>query len=136
MRKIDLAYTAGIVDGEGCIGLYLSSNKSFRVHVTVTNTNEWLIQWLKFAYGGNVCSAPVPVNCKLAWRWNIVSNQATNFLETIMPFLKLKRQQAELAIEFQNRRRGHRMSPKERVLAEADKILMSQMNKHGDRRLV
>jgi len=49
------------------------------------------------------------------------------FLETILPYLKLKKTEAELGINFQkNKRRGPHVSPEEtRVLEEAQTILMA-----------
>ena len=53
-----LAYTAGIVDGEGSIHIFKSKTKQgsagfkIEMRVSVSNTNEYLCQWLKMQFGG------------------------------------------------------------------------------------
>jgi len=134
-----LAYTAGIIDGEGCIML---SRKNYnpprigyyiRLCITVGNTNEWLIHWLKMQFGGIVTVAtPALPNSKDAWRWTLTSWQALSFLELILPYLQLKRPQAELGIKFQRERKKFaKRSEKEKALDEADKILMGKYNQRG-----
>ena len=53
-----LAYTAGIIDGEGCIFLShirrKNGNIQYCIRVTVSDTNEWLIHWLHFNFGGHI----------------------------------------------------------------------------------
>ena len=44
-----LAYSAGIIDGEGCISIYKHKSNAprgfvFTLTVRITHTNEWLIQ--------------------------------------------------------------------------------------------
>ena len=128
MRKTEkLAYTAGIVDGEGNICIRITSGKRLDMAVSVTSTDEWLCQWLKMQYGGSVhlMKAYKP-NWKPGHRWWIASNQAANFLKLILPYLNLKRPQAELAISFQQNRRG-----KDVAVSQAQRILMQSYNKKG-----
>ena len=54
--KQALAYTAGIIDGEGCICLDKHGKHGIELKVSVGNTKEWLLQWLKMQYGGNIGS--------------------------------------------------------------------------------
>lgn len=140
MRKADLAYVAGIIDGEGTICIHQDKAKSGKVYlqlrVDVTNTNEWLIQWLKFALGGHTDvsrRAKIGKNWKPSWRWSVSANQASAFLKLIYPYLRLKKPQAELAIKFQEGRkgRGHFLTDSERAINEAQRILMSSLNKKG-----
>ena len=135
MRKsiATLAYTAGIVDGEGTIKL--RTNKSYyEVEVFVTNTNEWLIQWLKMQFGGRIYlmkdSSRKP-NARDGFRWRLISRQASEFLKLILPYLQIKRPQAELAIAYQKRRRKPWMRRQSKVLDDAQKVLMSHYNKRG-----
>lgn len=141
-----LAYTAGIIDGEGSIGLHrkfqrtspTSQKKSIQMVVAVGNTNEWLINLLYMQFGGSLRlrkpRADMP-NQKKLWEWSITNNKASNFLALILPYLTIKRPQAELAIQFQNRRkgRGHALSDEQRAIDEANRILMSSYNQSGER---
>ena len=143
-----LAYTAGIVDGEGCITIANSGKITGRKHrpqimmVSVANTNEWLVQWLKMEYGGNISFANRKnrrLGCKLCYRWGISAHAALGFLELVSPYLQLKRPQAELAMKFQREkecrqkvgRRGY--SDEEVAVEQAQRILIQSYNKKGDK---
>ncbi len=140
MKKTDLAYTAGIIDGEGCIGIQKTTYAN-AIYVAVVNTNEWLIRWLRFCYGGNIrIEKSRGPNNKPQFRWAIHTKQAGEFLKLVSPYLRLKRPQAELALSFQSRRKHRggpgikgavRMSDEERILDEANKILMHSYNRKG-----
>ena len=143
MKKSDLAYTAGIVDGEGWIGILLNKSKGrkpyYLMRVVVANTNEWLIQWLKFGFGGYAyCRQSKANNTEPIWEWIITANKALEFLKLIYPYLHLKKPQAEIAIKFQGSRRGvgHRLNEKERAVTEAQRIIMSGLNKKGQEMLI
>ena len=133
MRKTDLAYTAGIIDGEGCIGIYKHPSQSskdkirYTLTITVAMTNEWTIQWLRFAYGGSVKSQQRPLR-KRVWIWTVEAQQALVFLKLISPYLHLKHPQAELAIKFQENKK--RQPGSNHLLEEAQSIIMKGM-KHN-----
>ncbi len=76
------------------------------------------------------------------WSWHIPSKQASEFLKLVLPYLQLKRPQAELAIKYQSGKKnwgpiktGYRSGthkPNESyVLEEAQKLLMNRYNKKG-----
>lgn len=130
----DIAYTAGIIDDEGCIRLKKHWRKledgrrrySLGVGVTVGNNSEWLVNWLKFHYGGSVYIADRQ-RVNLYWHWQIETRQALEFLELILPYLKIKRPQAEIAIQFGRRRnkRGKKLAQNAKIQDEADQILIT-----------
>jgi len=134
-----LAYTAGIIDGEGSIGIYSHRTKSkkgytYDLIVSVWNTNEWLIRWLKMSFGGS--TGPVPwykeqPRWKTRLKWAVYHDKAADFLELILPYLQLKRPQAELAILFQRKKRENLKSDKSDAIIEAQRILMGKMNRKG-----
>ena len=101
----DLAYTAGIIDGEGSISIIKTKrnkkNCSFSLSVTVANNNEFLMSFLKERYGGTVNSSN---RWHRTYQWRLCSNQAMAFLMLINNFLFLKREQAILGIQFQQRK--------------------------------
>ena len=138
MKKTDLAYVAGIIDGEGWICIK-NTKTSASVKVGVGNTNEWLICWLQFSFGGSVCVKKKWIaNQKQQWGWDLSTRQASEFLKLILPYLRIKRPQAELALKFQARRKyrgggtnARRMTEEERALDQSDKILMHKYNKRG-----
>ena len=131
--KLLLAYIAGIIDGEGCIMIH-----SNLVRVAVKNTNEWLIKFLKMNFGGclvyqkhswgNPRSKPI-------WSWQVDTKKACEFLQLILPYLQIKRPQAELVLSFQKRRTGEwrkkGLPPEIKMLDDIDKSLMHKMNQRG-----
>ena len=139
--KSALAYTAGIIDGEGCIGIYRHKTKSKRgfnyaLIVSLWNANPWLIQWLKMYYGGNTCPRGKSweddyPHWKQQWKWAITGKLAVEFLTLILPYLQLKRPQAELAISFQTKKREYLKTEGQAAILEAERILMSKMNRRG-----
>jgi len=131
VERTDLAYTAGIIDGEGCISIGTTS----QVSVQVGNTNEWLLQWLKFTFGGRV----IPMNDKRTekrgWKpmyhWYLRQDEAREFLKLVYPHLRIKRVQAEIAMKMLELRgkKGRRFNETERTVAEAQRILIRGLNK-------
>ncbi len=135
MKKTDLAYTAGIVDGEGSIGIARHKSKSCKrgytleLCVQVTSSDEWLCTWLKFAFGSSL-SHSVNNAGNPMWHWILGARKASEFLKLILPYLKLKRPQAELAILFQDAKRysGHK-TDEQWSIEEAQRILLQNMHK-------
>ena len=105
-------YAAGLIDGEGCISIKKVSNFNTKRNVEYSlqiNINMTDIESLDFMFGGfggrlykNLQSIEnrLPVN-----RWEITREPAKKFLKQILPFLKVKKSQAELAIRFQELRK-------------------------------
>lgn len=144
MKKTDLAYTAGIIDGEGCIMIRKNPRKKrkrpfeYTLYVTVASTDQWLPQWLRFAWGGNVASHWRSLSRFRQWEWQLGSKKASIMLQTILPYLHLKRPQAELAIKFQQakfpRGRGHDKTAEELAVEEAQYILMRNLKRTSKER--
>lgn len=140
-RKVDLAYVAGLFDGEGCINLRPRSNtkkQTYELQVTLVSTNEWITQQLKFSFGGNVYYTPENFerNWKASWRWLTQAQNALRFLELVYPYLKLKKPQAEIAIKFQKHKRrnaGGRFDESYFSLDEELYQAMKRLNKRGVR---
>jgi len=136
---ITKGYTAGIIDGEGSIMIIKSKNPtckrgySYQLKVVVANTNEWLCQWLKMQYGGTIqYKKSKKLQKKDIYEWRIVSTQARQFLEYIIPYLIIKKAQAEIAIRFQSSRgRGKPRTNNENILDEAERIRMRRLNSKG-----
>lgn len=134
MKRTDLAYVAGIIDGEGYIGIckrhrkMYSKGYTFQLSVSVCSTDEWLCTWLGFAFGGSV-ALRFPGNSKHSpsWNWQIRTKQAGQFLKLIVPYLKIKRPQAEIAIKFQEAKvRSAFKSERQWALEEAQSILLKK----------
>ena len=108
-KFIELAYLAGFFDGEGCIMIQRAGklygaerNLRFYVRVSVVNTNSINLYRFSELFGGHVSEtfSKIPSH-KNIYTWQISGKSAANFLLVIQPFLKMKYDQAELALEFQ-----------------------------------
>lgn len=136
MKKTDLAYFAGLFDGEGCISI--DKDYKGKVYLTlscrVAMTNLWVLQALKFAFGGSVRSVKKQKNhWKQAWIWRVSAQLALSFLEQILPYLKLKKPEAEIAIKFARAKMGRqgkrRLSDEQIAVAQAQQILVQNLKK-------
>ena len=103
-NKEILAYTAGIVDGEGCIGVGRNSrnNRTYFIRILVANTDVLLLEWLKQQWGGDIALRKhknhqnwKPYRC-----WRISHRRALDFLRQIRPYLIIKQAQADLALQM------------------------------------
>jgi len=137
MKKTDLAYTAGIMDGEGSIGIARHKSKSCKcgfileLCVQITSSDEWLCTWLKFGFGGSL-SHSVNNAGNPMWHWILGAKKASDFLKLIFPYLKLKQPQAELAIKFQNSKRrwgATKKTDEHWAVEEAQRILLQNMHR-------
>lgn len=130
MRKTDIAYMAGFFDGEGCITLY-KTRGIYSLHVDICQCNEHIIKWFQFCFGGTIHTRYENHHkFKKQWRWHTSGGNAMGFLKTIIPYLVLKKAEAELAIKFQSRRANKikfRRSDEEKALDEAARILMHNL---------
>lgn len=95
------AYLAGIIDGEGTIYAQRIRGK-FNVRVYVVNTDVRLIRWLEQNFGGLVYSrtSKLNPNWKTKWEWVVEKAGTTKILSLVLPYLIIKREQAELGLEL------------------------------------
>jgi hypothetical protein len=109
----DLAYAAGFFDGEGCIGIWRMGNSSFTLVLNVTGTNQAAIMWWKMKFGGRivrVCNSHEDVRRADSWKWFCESKKAKEMLEALLPYLKLKKSEAEIGLEFQQHKDSYNAS--------------------------
>jgi hypothetical protein len=106
----ELAYLAGIVDGEGSIyiGNYSKNPKTgvphFQTNMQVTNTDKSLIDWLFNTFGGLVSARTAkqtPENSRKAvFNWTASGDRVTHLCELILPYVIIKRRQVEIMLKI------------------------------------
>ena len=109
-----LGYLAGLVDGEGSIGITSafqrgkSRSRSHTLRVSITNTSETLIAWLSDTIGGGLRLKrdSRKANWKPGYDWMLYAAQAEQVLLAVLPYLVIKRDQARIALEFRAVGRG------------------------------
>jgi len=101
----DLAWAAGIVDGEGSIFVLTQSQI---LEVTVLSTDPYMSAELQKLWPDSAVRSQKTKESHHsdALRWTLQGKKAARFLTEIRPFLKVKFKQADLAIEFQKHKRG------------------------------
>ena len=131
--RAELAYLAGIIDGEGCIGVYRSGwryagrrTPRHALTLKVTNTDPRMLLWIMERFGGTVRpTGEKRPRHRESWVWQMGSaRMAANILVAVFPYLVIKREQAVLALGFvATLRRGWQGTPTdEECLVERDKI--------------
>ena len=116
MEETDLAYYAGLFDGEGCVTLHptqISSSKqrqTYFLSVHLTSVNKEVILELQTSFGGYSITYEGGGNRNTAYRWVVVRNTAFLFLNSVLPYLRLKKHRVELALIFHThkKRGGHK----------------------------
>lgn len=96
-------YIAGFFDGEGSIGIYSRKDRfngtCCRIQVVQNKTEDStpLFNFLKNKYGGNI-SEQITLSNGIKYNWQLNPKGTKAFLLDILPYLKLKRKQALLAL--------------------------------------
>jgi len=104
MTEFDLAYLAGIIDGEGCITIKVQKKPrqnrlTYEVQIMVANTNLKLMDWLKERFDGNYYTInKKSQRHKTGYLWHFHKNKE-EVLKKILPYLVFKNEQAELALK-------------------------------------
>jgi len=145
MNEIDLSYAAGLIDGEGWIGMRKKKGArnvgraySYAIGISVGMANQELPEWLCSMFGGVVYKrTSKQENRHDSWHWQIEHGTALLALRAIKPYLRLKRAQAELAIQFQEaiKPRQYKYHPKteqELALEEMQGAMMRSLNHFGE----
>lgn len=100
MKEQTRAYMAGLMDSEGCFGVYQEKHGHFTPHIICTSSFLPLKDWLVSNFGG-VCTDRVIKPYKPYFHWQLNGSRATpEFLRSILPYLRVKQEQALLMIKF------------------------------------
>ncbi len=110
MERNAYCYAAGILDGEGTIGIYRCKKGKavldFKLCIHIANTSLKLMRWLVQNFGGNYYQnnggyQKKNLTSKTLYVWVISgSKNRERFLLGIIPYLLLKKEQAKAALEF------------------------------------
>lgn len=104
--QLELAYMAGIVDGEGSISVKTESlARPYTIYLNVTNTNYEMIKMFEHRFGGKVrkrnwskknfekCK-----NWKDCYEWCLTKNLAAKAIAKLFPYIRIKKRQAILVL--------------------------------------
>jgi hypothetical protein len=93
-------YVAGLFDGEGCVFVHCKSKKLL-IQVSIGNTYPRIALLLRKKYGGTVQQRQwIFTGWRTVFIWYLEGKKVIPFLETILPYLVIKRRQARLALSL------------------------------------
>ena len=100
--QTDLAYLAGLIDGEGTISCSVNKNAknvlALQKQLSIFNTNLLLVSWITSHFGGKVHSRVRSEKWKEEHQVKWSATEAVVILELVLPYLVIKKEQAEIFI--------------------------------------
>lgn len=102
----ELAYIAGLIDGEGCLLIYRKKDRRgsshFRCILRISNTSQRVIEWLQTRLGGGAhAGQPSSSNHLLVYHWRCEGPRMATLLVATCPYLVIKPELADLLISMQ-----------------------------------
>lgn len=106
--ELELAWIAGIIDGEGCIDLrkteYPSGNNSYQPIISVEMTHKETIYRLQELFNlGSIYYRSRKANHKNAYNWTVCSDNAFYVAKLIKDYVFTKLEQINLLLEFEEK---------------------------------
>lgn len=107
---MNLAWFAGFLDADGSFMISVQRSVKDRrlrstvcgVHVSQADPRAWVLHDIRKKYGGCITSHGVKKeNHRQAYRWSVTGPGAVIVCQDVLPFLVLKRRQAQIIIEHQ-----------------------------------
>jgi hypothetical protein len=105
--ETEIAYIAGLFDGDGCVGLYTRNktvSNSLELSASIGGTNPFPLIKCKDYFGGFIHiqgqrSTKKGYKYKTFWNWKVCARKAEYFLGQILNYLIIKKQEVEIALE-------------------------------------
>jgi hypothetical protein len=102
-RAIKVAYAAGFFDGEGHIRIQRHSRRgSYMLQISAVQATECPLPLFQQLFGGTVKKRVMHYRGTLRaqYTWQTSSRSAENALRAMLPYMRVKTDEAELALEF------------------------------------
>jgi hypothetical protein len=134
-------WLACAIDAEGTISLYVQSNdRTITPYIGIYNTHPDFCQraW-QLTLLGHVRVANRPTGNKPVFVWEIrKQSEVLELIETVEPYLIIKREQARIVKRYIELRKTHRsenggFTKKERYHSDEERILVNQIRKLGSK---
>ena len=129
MSKLTAAYLAGLIDGEGYLGIQKRTKveciggKMYVGVLKIVMIDKYLIKWLKDSFGGYFGKRIGKDGRMDSYEWCLRHEKNIKpFLDKVFPYLKVKRKQAEVLRvffrTFDNKKIGTRLTEETREYRE------------------
>ena len=123
---MQMAWFAGFFDGEGCVRIdKVRGGLAYGLSVSISNTYHPSLIVYEQTFGGHISNSKTRPGRqhKRLWEWNANGVTAYNFLVAIEPYMLVKKEQANIAIEYYklygNRPGPHGRTDRDKVLQES-----------------
>jgi hypothetical protein len=131
-KRRDVVWAAGLLDGEGCLSIKrIQRPREGRLAIyyqpwvacgmAFSPQNERAIRILLELFGGNSSQYRQTGNRKDTISWEIVSRQAYEACRKLIPYLVIKREQAEIIVSFYD----------ECEIKKGNKVTLEDLKKRG-----
>ena len=112
MNREDIAYMAGLVDGEGCIVIFQDRKPKGghlrpTLRLVISMTKPAPLLWAKETFGGSFFKAAARHQATTCWTWVAAGQRALRILRLLFPYLKVKKKNALLAEIWGSYAPGH-----------------------------
>ena len=144
MENTEIAYIAGLFDGEGCVQFryrtrFIKREREARqtdqthVVVSVNNTNTSVLEYLRSKLGGAIHFLKTSGNRKPYYEWRARRSQSFDILRMMLPYLRIKRERVFLLLAHETliRRRGNTRSEQDKETLRALDSQFKALNKTG-----
>lgn len=96
-RELKLSYAAGLIDGEGCIGMYLNShNGNYQLRLSVEMGDIRGLELLDELFKGKWYYRPAIKPRREKWTWTLFNQNAFTLLKELEPFMYVKKEHAKI----------------------------------------
>lgn len=135
LSEIDVAYIAGLIDGEGSIYVMKHRDKTFYPAVSICMTHSGVLVWLAEKLGLSMSEVPrTPAGWRDQYSVRIHGARAVLLCGRMLPYLKVKRLQAELVQAFpgdQRKAPGATIDPSVNAKRQAMREKVNALNARG-----
>jgi len=123
-------YLGGFFDGEGCIsiakcGCYKNGTHKYHVEIQVSNTVRKPILMYQKLFGGSIYVSKHPPY-KDCFKWTVTNKKAKYFLEEMIPYLCIKKDEAEIALKYCGIRKETHVDNIKQLPLEAKEIAINK----------
>jgi len=110
VNEEDLAYTAGFFDAEGSISIS-KCGRYYELSVSISNTNLPAMERIQPIVGSHLIKrAHKQGRYTQFFMLELFHQKAKSFLEKIVPYLCIKKEQAIIALEFQSKMKNGKLT--------------------------
>jgi len=129
MKRLSWKYLAGLIDGEGCVDVQVTSQVYVRprLRIALTDTSRFLLEIARTNFGGVLCDRPGSGTHQASVSWELAGYaSACPVLRNVVNHLFLKKEQARFALWMETNIKGKHVSTEVRDAIREELALMKR----------